>query len=130
MVSLWTGFASQVLHHPHALTLFEDSVYWTDRGTHKVMHANKWHGRNQSVVMYSVHQPLGIIAIHPSRQPSCKCQKTASLGIAWPFPLLDLLVHRRYIYLSQTTVPHASPVLLYCSVFCLLQENWSFVKWQ
>ncbi|XP_052581109.1 low-density lipoprotein receptor-related protein 2 isoform X1 [Peromyscus californicus insignis] len=59
-----------ILHHPHALTLFEDTVYWTDRGTRRVMQANKWHGRNQSVVMYSVHQPLGIIAIHPSRQPS------------------------------------------------------------
>lgn len=58
-----------VLHHPHALTLFEDFVYWTDRGTRQVMQANKWHGGNQSVVMYSVHQPLGITAIHPSRQP-------------------------------------------------------------
>lgn len=61
-----------VLHHPHALTLFEDFVYWTDRGTRQVMQANKWHGGNQSVVMYSVHQPLGITAIHPSRQPPCK----------------------------------------------------------
>ncbi|XP_015843100.1 low-density lipoprotein receptor-related protein 2 [Peromyscus maniculatus bairdii] len=59
-----------ILHHPHALTLFEDTMYWTDRGTRRVMQANKWHGGNQSVVMYSVHQPLGIIAIHPSRQPS------------------------------------------------------------
>ncbi|KAM7316467.1 hypothetical protein ACRRTK_024198 [Alexandromys fortis] len=59
-----------VLHHPHALTLFEDSVYWTDRGTRRVMKANKWHGGNQSVEMYSVQQPLGIVAIHPARQPS------------------------------------------------------------
>ncbi|KAM4859286.1 low-density lipoprotein receptor-related protein 2 [Thomomys bottae] len=59
-----------VLVHPHALTLFEDSVYWTDRGTRKVMKANKWHGGNKTVVMYNVPQPLGIVALHPSRQPN------------------------------------------------------------
>lgn len=44
------------------------------------MQANKWHGGNQSVVMYSVHQPLGITAIHPSRQPPCKWQKQPAWG--------------------------------------------------
>uniref|UniRef100_A0A8C6QUZ8 Low-density lipoprotein receptor-related protein 2 n=1 Tax=Nannospalax galili TaxID=1026970 RepID=A0A8C6QUZ8_NANGA len=59
-----------VLRHPHALTLFEESVYWTDRGTLQVMQANKWHGGNQTVVMYNVRRPLGIVAVHRSRQPS------------------------------------------------------------
>ncbi|KAJ7345670.1 hypothetical protein JRQ81_001620, partial [Phrynocephalus forsythii] len=59
-----------VLQHPHALTLFEDFVYWTDRYTHRVIRANKWHGRNQTVMIYNVHQPLGIVAVHPVKQPS------------------------------------------------------------
>ncbi|XP_045414697.1 low-density lipoprotein receptor-related protein 2 [Lemur catta] len=59
-----------VLRHSYALTLFEDFVYWTHGTTQKVMQANKWHGGNQSVVMYNVYRPLGIVAVHPSKQPS------------------------------------------------------------
>ncbi|MBZ3890926.1 Low-density lipoprotein receptor-related protein 2 [Sciurus carolinensis] len=58
-----------VLRHPYALTLFEESVYWTDRATHNVIRVNKWHGGNQSVVMYNIYRPLGIVAIHPAKQP-------------------------------------------------------------
>ncbi|XP_037379377.1 low-density lipoprotein receptor-related protein 2 [Talpa occidentalis] len=58
-----------ILRHPYALTLFEDSVYWTDRSTQKVMQANKWHGGNQSVIMNNVAHPLGIVAVHSSKQP-------------------------------------------------------------
>ncbi|KAG8510408.1 Low-density lipoprotein receptor-related protein 2 [Galemys pyrenaicus] len=59
-----------ILRHPYALTLFEDSVYWTDRGTQKVMQANKWHGGNQSVIINNVVYPLGIVAVHSSKQPT------------------------------------------------------------
>ncbi|XP_058520574.1 low-density lipoprotein receptor-related protein 2 [Ochotona princeps] len=58
-----------VLRYPYALSLFEDTMYWTDTTTHQVMKANKWHGANQSVVMFNVHQPLGIVVVHPSKQP-------------------------------------------------------------
>uniref|UniRef100_A0A8C6B9V0 Low-density lipoprotein receptor-related protein 2 n=1 Tax=Monodon monoceros TaxID=40151 RepID=A0A8C6B9V0_MONMO len=56
------------LRHPYSLSLFEDSVYWSDRATHEIMKANKWHGGNQSVVL-SLHQPLGIVVVHPAKQP-------------------------------------------------------------
>uniref|UniRef100_F7CLL4 Low-density lipoprotein receptor-related protein 2 n=1 Tax=Monodelphis domestica TaxID=13616 RepID=F7CLL4_MONDO len=59
-----------ILRHPHALTVFEDFVYWTDRHTHRVIRANKWHGKNQTVMIYNIHQPLGIVAVHPIKQPS------------------------------------------------------------
>ncbi|KAI5929752.1 Low-density lipoprotein receptor-related protein 2 [Manis javanica] len=59
-----------MLRHPYALTLFEDSMYWTDYATHRVMQANKWHGGNQSVIIYNVHQPLGIVAVHPVKHPN------------------------------------------------------------
>ncbi|XP_019378305.1 PREDICTED: low-density lipoprotein receptor-related protein 2 [Gavialis gangeticus] len=58
-----------ILQHPHALTLFEDFVYWSDRYTHRVIRANKWHGGNQTVMIYNINQPLGIVAVHPVRQP-------------------------------------------------------------
>ncbi|XP_019409279.1 PREDICTED: low-density lipoprotein receptor-related protein 2 [Crocodylus porosus] len=58
-----------ILQHPHALTLFEDFVYWSDRYTHRVIRANKWHGGNQTVIIYNINQPLGIVAVHPVRQP-------------------------------------------------------------
>nr|XP_042716703.1 low-density lipoprotein receptor-related protein 2 isoform X5 [Chrysemys picta bellii] len=58
-----------VLRHPHALTLFEDFVYWSDRYTNRVIRANKWHGGNQTIMIYNIHQPLGIVAVHPVKQP-------------------------------------------------------------
>ncbi|XP_037704852.1 low-density lipoprotein receptor-related protein 2 isoform X2 [Choloepus didactylus] len=61
-----------ILRTPHALTLFEDSVYWTDRYTRQVIQANKWHGGNQSVLIYNIHDPLGIAVIHPVKQPSSR----------------------------------------------------------
>ncbi|MGH0147971.1 UNVERIFIED_CONTAM: hypothetical protein FKN15_040972 [Acipenser sinensis] len=59
-----------VLQHPHALTIFEDYVYWTDRYINRVIRANKWHGENQTVMMYNVPQPMGVVAVHPARQPA------------------------------------------------------------
>ncbi|XP_029461540.1 low-density lipoprotein receptor-related protein 2 isoform X2 [Rhinatrema bivittatum] len=58
-----------VLQHPHAITLFEDFVYWSDRYTNRVIRANKWNGRNQSVMIYNIQQPMGISAVHPVKQP-------------------------------------------------------------
>ncbi|XP_030179601.1 low-density lipoprotein receptor-related protein 2 [Lynx canadensis] len=59
-----------ILRHPYALTIFEDSVYWTDRSTYQVLQANKWHGGNQSVIIRNIQQPLGVVAVHPVKQPN------------------------------------------------------------
>ena len=63
--------ASQGSGHLFAITIFEDSIYWTDRNSQDVRKANKWHGGNESVVL-SASQPLGIVAVHPARQPTGK----------------------------------------------------------
>lgn len=102
----WCGSASQVLRHPYTLTLFEESVYWTDRATHKVLRANKWHGGNQSVVMYNIFQPLGIVAVHPVKQPYCKWQ------------------HRNF--LSGSSVETASSGNAYCRRLPCLGDSSSF----
>lgn len=59
----------KVLQHPHAITIFEDFVYWTDRYINRVIRANKWHGENQTVLMYNLPQPMGLVAVHSARQP-------------------------------------------------------------
>uniref|UniRef100_A0A8C4QIE6 Low-density lipoprotein receptor-related protein 2 n=1 Tax=Eptatretus burgeri TaxID=7764 RepID=A0A8C4QIE6_EPTBU len=59
-----------ILQHPHALTLFEDFVYWTERYSQRVIRANKWNGMNQTVMLSNVAEPLGLVVSHPVRQPS------------------------------------------------------------
>ncbi|KAG8559732.1 hypothetical protein GDO81_017431 [Engystomops pustulosus] len=58
-----------VLQHPHAITIFEDYIYWSERYTNRIIRANKWHGGNQTVMIYNIRQPLGIAAVHPVKQP-------------------------------------------------------------
>ncbi|XP_072435639.1 low-density lipoprotein receptor-related protein 2a isoform X3 [Chiloscyllium punctatum] len=58
-----------ILQHPHAITIFEDFVYWTERRSNRVTRVNKWHGKNQTVMIRNVIEPLGIVAVHSVRQP-------------------------------------------------------------
>ena len=60
---------NKVLQHPHAITIFEDFVYWTDRYINRVIRAHKWHGANQTVMLDTLSQPMGLVAVHPARQP-------------------------------------------------------------
>uniref|UniRef100_H2LL78 Low density lipoprotein receptor-related protein 2b n=1 Tax=Oryzias latipes TaxID=8090 RepID=H2LL78_ORYLA len=59
----------QVLQHPHGMTIFEDSIYWSEQYTSKVMSTNKFHGGNITILMSSVYQPMGIVMDHPIKQP-------------------------------------------------------------
>lgn len=45
-------------------------MYWTDRYINRVIRANKWHGENQTVMLYNVPQPMGLVAMHSVRQPA------------------------------------------------------------
>ncbi|CAH1155627.1 unnamed protein product [Phaedon cochleariae] len=60
---------SHYLLHPHSLTLFEDTLFWTDRQLNRVLSAHKFKGNNQSVVSHLISQPLSIHVHHPSLQP-------------------------------------------------------------
>ncbi|EDS40963.1 low-density lipoprotein receptor [Culex quinquefasciatus] len=60
---------SNNLPHPFAMTLFEDSMYWTDWHTRTVSSANKVNGRNFRIVQEGLHFPMDIQSYHPSRQP-------------------------------------------------------------
>lgn len=34
------------------------------------MRAHKWHGENQTVMLFNLPQPMGLVAVHPARQPA------------------------------------------------------------
>ncbi|XP_028331825.1 low-density lipoprotein receptor-related protein 2 [Gouania willdenowi] len=62
--------SDMVLQHPHGMTIFEDSIYWSERYTSKVMRTNKFHGGNITTLMNNVYQPMGIAMDHPIKQPT------------------------------------------------------------
>ncbi|KAF5276464.1 hypothetical protein FQA39_LY06533 [Lamprigera yunnana] len=78
---------SHYLLHPHSLTLFEDTMYWTDRQLNRVLSAHKFKGNNQTVVSHLISQPLSIHVHHPSLQPmsenpcqNAQCQQLCLLS--------------------------------------------------
>lgn len=34
------------------------------------MRAHKWHGVNQTVMLFNLPQPMGLVTVHPARQPA------------------------------------------------------------
>uniref|UniRef100_A0A182SX29 EGF-like domain-containing protein n=1 Tax=Anopheles maculatus TaxID=74869 RepID=A0A182SX29_9DIPT len=69
--------ASHYLLHAHSLSLFEDTLYWTDRQLNRVLSAHKYRGTNQTVVSHLISQPLSVHVHHPSLQPQYEspCRK-------------------------------------------------------
>ncbi|KAL9884451.1 LDL receptor related protein 4 [Glossina fuscipes fuscipes] len=65
------------LPHPFAITIFEDTMYWTDWNTKTVSAANKITGKGFRSVHENFHFPMDIHAYHPARQPEYpdRCQK-------------------------------------------------------
>lgn len=85
---------SHYLLHPHSLTIFEDTLYWTDRQLNRVLSAHKFKGNNQTVVSHLISQPLSIHVHHPSLQPITEnpCQTAPCQHIC----LLSPSIHTGY----------------------------------
>ncbi|MBN3296498.1 LRP2 protein, partial [Amia calva] len=68
------------LPHPFAISLFEDTVYWTDWNTHTVEKAHKFTGEGRVTMVNNTHRPHDIHVYHPYRQPRmdnpCKKSQT------------------------------------------------------
>lgn len=47
------------------------------------MRAHKWHGENQTVMLFNLPQPMGLVAVHPARQPAGTENETANFCFAW-----------------------------------------------
>lgn len=42
------------------------------------MRAHKWHGENQTVMLFNLPQPMGLVAVHPARQPPGMAEITSN----------------------------------------------------
>lgn len=58
--------------HPFGISLFEDSVFFTDWTKMAVMKANKFTETNPQVYYQSSLRPFGVIVFHSLRQPHGK----------------------------------------------------------
>ncbi|KAF4523621.1 hypothetical protein B566_EDAN010130, partial [Ephemera danica] len=57
------------LPHPFALTVFEDSIFWTDWHTKSISTASKISGSGFRTIHSGLHFPMDIHSYHPQRQP-------------------------------------------------------------
>ncbi|PIO41005.1 hypothetical protein AB205_0078420, partial [Aquarana catesbeiana] len=58
------------LPHPFALTLFGDTIYWTDWTTHSILACNKFTGEERREVDTNIFSPMDIHAFSQRRQPN------------------------------------------------------------
>ncbi|KAF7248253.1 Low-density lipoprotein receptor-related protein 6 [Varanus komodoensis] len=58
------------LPHPFALTLFGDTLYWTDWTTRSVLACNKYTGENLREIHSNIFSPMDIHVFSQQRQPS------------------------------------------------------------
>lgn len=59
----------EYLHHPFAITIYENNLYWTDWRLTSVISADKFTGNNITIFYQSPIQPFDVKVMHPSRQP-------------------------------------------------------------
>lgn len=59
----------EYLHHPFAITIYENNLYWTDWRLSAVITADKFTGNNITIFYKSQIQPFDVKVMHPSRQP-------------------------------------------------------------
>uniref|UniRef100_A0A8C4XW01 LDL receptor related protein 6 n=1 Tax=Gopherus evgoodei TaxID=1825980 RepID=A0A8C4XW01_9SAUR len=58
------------LPHPFALTLFGDTLYWTDWNTHSVLACNKYSGEDLREIHSNIFSPMDIHVFSQRRQPN------------------------------------------------------------
>ncbi|KAK8381292.1 hypothetical protein O3P69_018402 [Scylla paramamosain] len=57
------------LRHPFAITVFEDTLYWTDWLTRSIEKADKRNGQSHTTLQGRLSFPMDIRSLHPTRQP-------------------------------------------------------------
>jgi hypothetical protein len=74
------------LSHPFAITLFEDTLYWTDWHTDAIYRANKFNATGASIMAAGLHSPMDIHVVHPSKQPegANRCKSAHCTHICLP----------------------------------------------
>ncbi|XP_033637179.1 very low-density lipoprotein receptor-like [Asterias rubens] len=59
-----------LLPHPFAISVFEDSVYWTDWERQCITKANKFTGLEREALLTNLNSPMDIQVFHPQKQPN------------------------------------------------------------
>ncbi|KAK3789702.1 hypothetical protein RRG08_030894 [Elysia crispata] len=54
--------------HPFSLSVFEDTMYWTDWNHLTIESANKWTGAEHRVLWNVTHRPMDVHVFHPLKQ--------------------------------------------------------------
>lgn len=60
------------LTHPFALTLSEETLYWTDWQTRSIHACNKHNGDKTREILSGIYSPMDIQVLEPYRQPYSK----------------------------------------------------------
>lgn len=66
------------LPHPFALTLYEDTLFWTDWNTRSIHSCSKHTGGQQRVVHGNIFSPMDIHVFSDKRQNTCE--------FTWTYP--------------------------------------------
>jgi low density lipoprotein-related protein 2 len=56
--------------HVASITVYDQFLFWSDWNLRQVIRAEKWTGRNESVLVTTLQLPNDLRIIHPLRQPS------------------------------------------------------------
>ncbi|KAK6171173.1 hypothetical protein SNE40_019421 [Patella caerulea] len=67
-----TVYQSSSNFHPLGITMFGDTIYWTDWITDSVNKMNKYGSSEPVAVFSNLREPMGVQIIHESRQPLSK----------------------------------------------------------
>jgi low-density lipoprotein receptor-related protein 1 (alpha-2-macroglobulin receptor) len=59
----------EYLHHPFAISIYENSMFWTDWRLSSAIIADKYSGNNVTIFYQASIQPFDVKVMHPSRQP-------------------------------------------------------------
>ena len=97
---------SHYLLHPHSLTVFEDTLYWTDRQLNRVLSAHKFKGDNETVVSHLISQPLSIHVNHPVLQVRHSVMQVYGLVLQVRLGVADVPLSPTGVSLTAAGAPH------------------------
>lgn len=129
LYSLRQAVVKGSLPHPFALTLFGDTLYWTDWNTHSILACSKYSGEDLREIHSNIFSPMDIHAFSQKRQPNGKLSCFLFLTASWNWlaKILIRLSVRRWVAspaswcnFSNAEIgkrPREKPNILYIVVF-------------
>lgn len=104
--------SAENLPHPFSITVFEDTMYWTDWRREAILRANKFTGKDVETIVASHATPMTVHVYHSYRQPN---------GTNHCTPLNGLCTH--LCLPAPQTSPTASKITCACPDGLLLMSD-------